>query len=302
MNTLEHDSKEKKAFIVIEKLEIRDKMQKEASNIISSIGKLARQKFKNNAERLKTIKQLKRHKNRFGTLKRQHKNRNYVNMKEDFERQFLKINTDLEELRQTMIKQIYDFQGRVEACDEFIKELEAENFKKEEAIKQVQKMKAKKANQKTLRQMFQVDEDNDKWSKSLSRNGKHSLNQVEPYNSEDLSLEKSLGDESNILQHKNEESSIGETNETLQKKRRKTLILKGAPRLRLQRSISDIGSPTLLRKVNLDRETFLMNVQQKETSLDDSRKSKEIPEDTNEHSSSQEEKDSPVISDFGEED
>lgn len=42
MNTLEHDSKEKKAFIVIEKLEIRDKMQKEASNIISSIGKLAR--------------------------------------------------------------------------------------------------------------------------------------------------------------------------------------------------------------------------------------------------------------------
>lgn len=105
-----------------------------------------------------------------------------------------------------------------------------------------------------------MDEDNDKWSKSLSRNGKHSLNQVEPYNSEDLSLEKSLGDESNILQHKNEESSIGETNETLQKKRRKTLILKGAPRLRLQRSISDIGSPTLLRKVNLDRETFLMNV------------------------------------------
>ena len=59
-------------------------------------------------------------------MKRDHKNIEYVDMKEDFERQFLKIKDDLEDLRSTMIQQIYDFQGRVEACDDFIKELEAE--------------------------------------------------------------------------------------------------------------------------------------------------------------------------------
>jgi phosphopantetheine adenylyltransferase len=72
------------------------------------------------------VKKLKRHKNRFRLMKRDHKNIEYVDMKEDFERQFLKIKDDLEDLRSTMIQQIYDFQGRVEACDDFIKELEAE--------------------------------------------------------------------------------------------------------------------------------------------------------------------------------
>ena len=88
-NTLEHDTKEKKAFITIEKLEIRDKMQKEAASIVGCVGKLSRLNFKNQSDRFKTVKKLKKHKNTFRQLKRQHKNVEYLDMAEDFERQFI---------------------------------------------------------------------------------------------------------------------------------------------------------------------------------------------------------------------
>jgi hypothetical protein len=106
-------------------------MQKEAASIVGLVGKLTRLQFKDKSERYKTVKRLKRHKNRFRLLKRDHKNIAYSDMKEDFERQFLKMKDGLEDLRQTMITQIYDFKDRVESCDAFVKELEAANLQKE---------------------------------------------------------------------------------------------------------------------------------------------------------------------------
>ena len=80
--TLDLTQDEDRAFLTLERLQLRSKIASVSQNIIQLVGRLYLNKFRDNQEKRETVQLLKRKKRVFGIFKRMHANTGTEGMKD----------------------------------------------------------------------------------------------------------------------------------------------------------------------------------------------------------------------------
>jgi Ion channel len=120
-NTLQHDSKEKKAFLLLEKISAMDKLKIQASHIIGLVGKLSLKKTrKNPEERREALNEIMKRKKKFNELRCAYKTVGDLDIKDQQELEFAKVEISLDDLNEKMIDMITKHKENPECLEFYI--------------------------------------------------------------------------------------------------------------------------------------------------------------------------------------
>lgn len=142
-NTLQHDSKERKAFIILEKLTINDQMRDKASHIMGLVGKLSLKKTIETPEkRQDAIESIKQYKKEFLELKREYKNIGDLEIADQQELEFAFVDNSLDDLNSKMVDMIMKNKQRA-SCMAFYMKIHNKRLKDELDELKFKQIKAK---------------------------------------------------------------------------------------------------------------------------------------------------------------
>lgn len=144
-----------RAFLTLNRLQIRSDISSVAQTIVQQVGKLYLNRFQSNQEKLLAVQLLKKNQQTFGILKRLHTNSVDEGMKDALNHQLMKINSGLIDIKQIMVTHMEKYKDQNTYCKEFFIKHDEEQEKIEHEVIKASNTR-RRTSLKNLQEIFMV--------------------------------------------------------------------------------------------------------------------------------------------------